>query len=365
MRQQKELPPISVASTRVAEALKKYWVEERTGFDVTLDKKDPIWSEWWVGASAIHKACPRMFALAASQQGLAGDAKELLQAETLWLFDQGHAYHDLMQQKALASFPPGILLGRWKRQKRNPLAPSEIVEEYTRFENEVPDGVILERGWGPRPGPNEEIGDDGNGWKYDEPKLRIPRYRMVVKIDAIFDWSSEGADFGLEVVEIKTEKPEAKDDLNPMLGGRPRPYHVEQAHMGMWATGLLRARIIYIFKGEKSLATSMIEHIVERDESIIEEIKIRMEGCIDAVKRIDRVRDNQTELVCKGEPDDNAEVVPFADLPPEKENTVRAMMKAAAEEVPRLPECQMKSKGRPKWCDGRDLCFGVRKKKVK
>lgn len=360
VRQLKELPEISVASTMVTEAIREHWKEERSATDVTLDKKDPIWKEWWIGASAIHKVCPRMFALMAAR-GVDGIEKEVLRSELLWLFDQGHAYHDLFQQKILSSFPTGMLLGRWKRQKKNSLAPSEIVEEYTRFENEVPEGVSLERGWGPKPGPNAEKEDDGKGWKYDEPKLRIPGHRIVVKIDAILDFGEKGIFVG----EIKTEKSEAKDDLNPKLGGRPRPQHIEQAHVAMWATGLQRALIIYVFKGEKSLSTSIIEHIVERDEKLIDEIKARTKVCVDAVARMDRLRDSEAESIGRWEEGMDKEARVFADLEPSKQKEVRVKMKAAAEEMPRLPECQMKSKGKPKYCAGRDLCFGVRKRKKK
>jgi|GEM_PF-4368353 len=348
MRQQRELPPISIASTKVVEALKEHWIEERGAANVTLDKNDPIWKEWWIGASGVHKVCPRMFALMASQQEKADAPKVMFRSETLWNFDQGHAYHDLMQQKALASFPDGVMLGRWKRWVQiDEDDTSKFKREVVGFENKVPDGVSLERGWGPRPA--------GDGWEYDEPKLRIPGYRAVVKIDAIFDWPDEG----LEVVEIKTEKLDAKDDLNPKFGGRPRSQHIEQAHIGMWATGIQKARIIYIFKGDRSLASGMIEHLVNRDESIIEEIQDRFRSCILAVAAIDRIRDDQTALVC----DENT--VAFKDLESEAMESVRLVMRAAAEEMPRLTECQMKSKGKPKFCDGRDLCFGVRKRKKK
>lgn len=308
-RKQKELPEQSVASTVVYDLIKEHWTQKRTPSEVSLAKKDPIWREWWIGASAIHKVCPRMFALAAAR-GVEGMEGSVFPAETLWLFDQGHAYHDLFQQKVLASFPTGILLGRWKND-------SGVNTEY---KNDVPEGMIVERGWGPCP--------DGRGWKYDETKIRIPDYRMVVKIDTILDIPGDG----LEVVEIKTEKQEAKDDLNPMLGGRPRPQHIEQTHVGMWATGIQRARIIYVFKGAPSLKTSLIEHIVPRNEALIEEIKARALACVDAVKAIEAI-DNMPDR------------------------------KIAAENMPRLPECQMKSKGKPKYCDGRDLCFGVRKKR--
>jgi enoyl-CoA hydratase/carnithine racemase len=131
----------------------------------------------------------------------------------------------------------------------------------------------------------------------------------------------------------------------------------------MLATGAKRARIIYVFKGEKSLRTSIIEHVVERDDKLIEEIKARLQACVDAVSRIERVRDNEIEKACIEV--DGAGVPDFADLKPELKSEIRGKMVAAAEEYGRLTECQMKSKGKPKYCDGRDFCFGVRKRKKK
>jgi hypothetical protein len=343
------LPDVPVISSAVTDLIKKYWKEEGWSTDVTLDAKDPIWEEWWMGASATHKMCPRMFALM-SAVGVDNIEKEVFPAETLWLFETGKAYHRMFQEKILPSFPRGTLLGRWKKINKE----TDKIEEYTNFQNKVPKGVLLERGWGPKP--------EGDGWQYDEPKLRIPGYRVVVKIDAILD--SIETD-GLEVIEIKTEKSDAKDMLNPRLGGRPRDKHVEQVHVGMWATGIQRGRIIYGFKGERSMSSSIIEHVVERDEKIIDQLKTRAVYCIEAVRKIDKVRDKAIIDVCAEMHGPDEHVLPLEDLLPEIQGEVRKSMKVVAEEMPRLPECQMKSKGKPKYCNGRDLCFGVRKRKKK
>jgi len=350
MRQRTELPPQSIASSKVLDAVKEHWRRSASVTDVTLAKKKPIWKEWWIGASSIHKICPRMFALMAAV-GSDGIKAEEFNAETLWLFDQGHAYHDLMQQKILASLPDGILLGRWKRYEDGDRG--QLVEEITNFKNDVPDGVSLERGWGPRP--------EGDGWRYDEPKLRVPQHRLVVKIDAILDWPDED---GLEVVEIKTEKSSEKDVLNPRLGGRPRSQHVEQAHIGMFATGIRRARIVYIFKGEKSLSTSVIEHVIEWDQALMDDILRRAETCVKVVGVMDDRRRILTLEVCE-EAHPGEDAVEYEDLRPDLQDEVRVRLKKIADEVPRLIGCDMKSKGRPRYCGGRDLCFGVRKRKKK
>jgi len=336
-------------STTVQDAIKEYWTEEAWTRDVTLDKREKIWQEWWMGASSTHKECPRMFALMAAA-GPNGVKKEVFKPETLWLFGVGNAYHRMFQHEILTSFPKEQLLGRWKK-------PSDSgPTQYAEFDNEVPEGTLLERGWGIKP--------DGKGWMYDEPKMRIPEYRRVVKVDAILNHP----DRGLEVAEIKTEKSDAKDALDPKMGGSPRFHHIEQVHVGMWATGINQGRIIYVFKNERFLTTSIVEHEIERDELLIDDLKSRAKDCIGAVKTVEDIRDSMLVDMCSEYTDDAQShlegLKPLIDVVPEFD-CVRAEMKKVAEEMPKLQGCQWKSKGKPLYCPGRDLCFGVRKKKVK
>jgi len=341
-----------VASTRFYEAVKEGWVEQSSVFDVTLERQDPIWKEWWIGASSIHKMCPRMYAKMAAARG--AFVGELFKADTLWNFGQGHAYHDLFQKKIMTHLQGGTMLGKWERTVTSitgnsmPGSYPSFRKEETHYQNDVPEGVSVERGWGPRP--------DGDGWTYSETKFRIPALRLVVKLDGIVKWDNLDE---LEIIEIKTEKSQAKDALNPLTGGAPRKHHIEQVHVGMLATGLKRGRIIYVFKGEHNMALSIVEYVIHRDERIIGGIRKRARECVEAVRHMDDARDATIKSIT-GEED-----LIWDDVSGDSRDQIRASMLKEADRYSKLEECQWKSKGRPRYCPGRDLCFGVRKKKKK
>jgi len=328
---QKE-PRILEKSTVFADALMEHWREDREVIPITLHKQEEEWREFWLYASMAHKWCPRMYA----QLAAAPVSADVKGAEDLWFFEQGNLYHDLIQQRVFSSFPEGVVLGSWERQVEVPgtkltnVATGKAKKIYAKeeelhlVEGDYPVGNVV-RGWGPRP--------EGEDWRYIEPKIRIPEYRIVVKPDAILNWPEFR-----EVLEIKTEGIDAKEKLDPVMGGAPRPQHVVQVNIEMWAAGLEQARILYIFKGAKGVRPSFVEHVVRRDERLIEKVKARALKCVEAVSVIEHMSD---ELVEKGVSD---------------EERYEALSKAAYA-VPRLSDCPMKSKGKARYCDGRDACF--------
>jgi hypothetical protein len=324
---QQPAKPVEV-STTLRDALLEHWTEQRDAIRPTLKSQEEEWREFWLHASNAHNWCPRMYALACAftQDG----PGELIKPNTKWLFEQGHAYHDLMQQDALASLPPEVLLGSWSR-----LVPDEEASKragHLVLHREVAEGPQpfgnndVVRGWQPRP--------EGDGWKYVEPKVRLHDIRVVVKVDGMLQWPGEP----LEVLEIKTEDMVAMDSLNPRLGGVPRPKHVLQCQIGMEGTGAKRARLLYIFKGVKYPKDAMIEHIIERDEGMIRGFRKLASECVAAVESVESAMD-------AGELDDEG------------------MYNEIDIAYPRLDACPMKSKGRAKYCDCRDLCFPKKKKK--
>ena len=318
-----QTPPTEI-STTLRDAILERWIEERQAIVPTLKPQDEVWREFWLYASIAHKWCPRMSALACAlaQEGEVDPIK----AELLWLFEQGHAYHDLMQQKMLSSLPEGVLRGSWERTVKAQVG-TNLVHEERNPEVRAPSGIEVVRGWMSRP--------EGDGWRYVEPKVRLLKERIVVKVDGILAWPEEP----IEVLEIKTEKLEARDSLNPKLGGKPRPQHILQTNLGMFATGLDRGRIVYIFKGAESLKNGMIEHVIERDDDLIADARRTALKCVEAVQTVEAARDGGMAL--------------------------EELLESVDEGYERLPECPMKSKGRARFCDGRDACFpkGYRKKK--
>jgi len=339
-------PRLLTTTTKLTDAILENWTEERTVQRPSL-KPCPgeEWREFWLYASSAHDWCPRLYALytAFLRDGL--DFGELLNADTLWNFGQGHVYHDLFQQKILPSLE-GVLMGSWERFVRKPEFSREtVVREVSPGGSLREDGARVERGWGFRP--------QGDGWRYFESKIRFDRERVVVKLDGILAWP----DAPHEVLEMKTEKLEARESLNPAMGGTPRVKHVIQANIGMWATGLTRARILYIFKGAPNLQLALLEHVIERDDNLIERIKARAFDCTCAVRGMEEHIDREwTKIV-------QPLAQPFAD-DDAKEKAMAAFKLGLWDAVPpRLDDCPMKSKGRAKNCAGRDLCFpaGYRK----
>lgn len=323
-------------SRKLADAIVANWREEREGIRPTMQPQDETWREFWLYASSAHDWCPRLSAL--ETLFAETDAKQVIESELLWLFDQGHAYHDMFQQKILPCLPDGVFQGSWQRTVIDPKDFSLRVESPTWKVPDLPDREIV-RGWGPRP--------EGDGWRYVESKVRFKRERIVVKVDGILNWPDAPG----EVLEIKTEKMEARDSLNPSLGGMPREKHVIQANLGMAATGLTRGRLLYVFKGAPDLRTALVEHVLERDDALIERLLDLAFDCRCAVEGAEAALvsalEKAPEAVQVGSPEANA----FYD----------ALWAAVP---PRLDACPMKSKGRARYCPGRELCFpaGYRKK---
>lgn len=320
-------------STRLTDAVIEHWREERESTRPTMKPLSETWREFWLYASGAHDWCPRLSALQA-MFGVEGE-KDVIKSDLLWLFDQGHAYHDMFQQKILPCLPDNVFQGSWQRTVIDPKDFTMRVENPTW---KTPDlnGRDIVRGWGPRP--------EGNGWRYVESKIRWPRERIVVKVDGVLLWPDAPG----EVLEIKTEKMQARDSLNPALGGMPRAKHIVQANLGMAGTDLSRARILYVFKGADDLRTAMIEHVIERDDKMIEDLLDTAFDCRCAVDGAEAARAEALEKV--------------TDETDEKQH--EAFLAALWEAIPpRREECPMKSKGRARYCPGRDLCFpkGYRK----
>jgi len=289
---------------------------------LTLVKQDQSWKEFWLYASNTKFWCPRLCAIKAFHQF---DEQE--NTESLWNMKFGTAVHSVYQENVLPSLGDKFL-GSWKRYV--PCDSGLYRLERTSYSNIINDDENRDivRGWGPRP--------DGDNWEYEESKVRLPSYRIVVKLDSILRLEDE------EVLEIKTEKYGAKDNLDPFLGGKPRDYHYSQINLGMLATGLRKSRFLYHFKGELSFSNSLMEQVILYDEDEILVLKNKALKCVDAVKKCDSFK---------------------------RENNGFESLDSFNEWLDgnfnRLSECEKKSEGKPKYCIGRNICFpkGYRRKK--
>ncbi len=334
---------VKPVSTRLVDEILK---TSRAGYPkpcVSLKSGKTRYEEWWMGASSTAHDCPRMYALQAATMT---PPEDIVKPELSWIFAVGHAYHDAFQKETLQGLKGCRLLGMWTRTKKEKNGYFSKESTGALCDTVIPPNSDVERGWTSKP--------EGDDWMFNESKVRLPGIRTVVKMDGILDWG----DGDLEVLEVKTEDQSARDSLNPFLGGAPRKKHIEQVHIGMMATGLRRARIVYVFKGVRGIKTSIVEHVVEFDHSVNEDLLSRRKAIVDKVGTVDVAFDGWIEgIPLPVSSGDSEELNEHFDM-------IKSKLKEFAEETERLPECVMKSKGRPKTCPGRDLCFGVRKKKA-
>lgn len=332
-----EIPKIS---TRLKELILEKWRENRSGSRLaTLVPQDETWKEFWLYASNTKYWCPRLCAIKAFVK-----IDDIVDAEGLWNMEYGKAVHSVFQTSILPSLR-SQLLGAWKQYVPLEVATSRDFEpkifklirsDYFNDIDDYEDRQIV-RGWGEKP----KVAMPNSKWEYDETKIRMLKYRIVCKLDAIL--CIDGQD---EIFELKTEKEIARDDLDPFMGGAAREDHVNQVSLGMWATGIRKARLCYNFKGVPYFRSSLMEHEIPYDENIINRLKASASQCVEAVQ----LCDEHKWSVDGGKPffDDEKQMYEWID-----------------ERFGRLQECQLKSKGKPKYCPGRNICFpkGYRRKK--
>ncbi|MFA4971147.1 MAG: hypothetical protein WC683_00945 [bacterium] len=222
-----------------------------------------------------------------------------MDGQLLWTFAQGTGYHRAFQDELLPGLGP-VLQGAWERTQGDTVerAPTPGT------------GPWVERGWGPRP--------EGMGWRFVEPKGRIPACRVVGKWDAVLGWG----DVPPEVWELKSIRADLFRQVDPRAGGHPREDHLPQVQIYLWMSGLSWARLTYVAKGEDDLVKAIAEHVIPRDEPTIRWLEDRALACVAAV---------EGELA-------------GAPLP-----------------AP-LPEgCRIRSDKRARKCPGKALCFDARK----
>jgi hypothetical protein len=322
-------------STRFTDAVIERWKEDGIVYPATLIPQKERWKEFWLSASDTSNWCPRASAISA----LFGPRMYSNNCESKWNMGQGTAYHGLLQKEILPYTFKGDLVGSWGlygkiakiRGDKIVLEDRDSIDLISDFDlfGDYNDREIV------RPWMKNPWGDAPVHCYYVEPKVRIPKYRIVTKLDGVIDFD------GLEVQEIKTEKEMARDTIDPARGGGPRAKHVEQVQVMMWATGIRKARLLYIFKGAMTFSQSILELEVGYDEDIVNRLKRTALACVEAVQKCDEWKANNS----MGQESYDIERLAFL------------------ETFERQVECPMKSKGRAQNCPERDGCFPGRGKK--
>lgn len=325
-------------STRFSDAVTERWRRENTVYPATLVPQKDRWKELWLSASDTSNWCPRASAISA----LFGPRTYTNKCEDLWNMCQGTAFHYVFQKELFPNAFKVTLVGSWGLYgKIAKIRGEKIVLEHMDSVDLVSDVDLfgdyddreIVRPWIKNPWEGYPV-----NYYYVESKVRIPKYRIVTKIDGIIDFD------GLEVQEIKTEKETARDSIDPARGGNPRHRHVEQVQVMMWATGIRKARLIYVFKGTMTFSQSILEFEIGYDDDIVNRLKRTAMSCIEAVKKCDEWKLNNV-LETMGQDAYDTERLSFL------------------ETFERQAECPMKSKGRAQNCPERDGCFPGRGKK--
>ena len=275
----KDEPQKPVKSTRLKDAILEGLGKGRP--QVPVQKGD------YFRSSSIPRLCPRMYALALKDNldvGLNPDAR------LRWVFGVGTACHTQFQEEWLQTI--GEVFQGWWRDRATVKRMSESL------------GGDLSYLWRPRP--------KGLDCEYVELEFKSDEFRLTGHCDGVLVWDDQD----VEILEIKTINSWGFKSVDPITGGKPKVEHVAQVQAYMWMSGLKRARILYV-KKDLSVGPDevMCEHVVERDESIIESIKDMLVECAQVID---------------GE---------YVGVPP------------------RLDECRTKSSPRAKYCVAQKHCF--------
>ena len=313
---QQSKPQIIRTSTRLETALVENWrlddLSVPPGPDITFR------------ASEAHKLCPRLLSLAQRDEIRMGN---VFNSASLFNFALGRGMHREFQRDAFVKgLPPGVFQGWWAPYG---VASNDIDHMYTGepFADDHP--CFAPRAWIPKP-----EGEDVPPVRYIEVSFEIPGFRMSGHVDGILVWP----DGVIEVVELKKIAPDRFYLVDSREGGKPFADNVAQVQTYLWGLGLERARIVYVNIGAKRVEGALAEHVIPRDNRVIDDIKTGIKDSIAALESGAKVREKIASLEAEGK-----------DIPDGLEDSAVVMK--------RLDECPMKSKGRARYCPMRDLCF--------
>jgi hypothetical protein len=203
-------------------------------------------AESWMRASRLAEICPREEVLVSIRQI---PREREMTADGYITLETGKALHHQLQHSILPD--AGLLLGEWSCERCGKhygvRKPSEPVESYAVK----------------RPHTCSWCGNDT--FRFHEYSLYNSQYRITGHPDGLL--SIPGLP-GLGVLEAKSINAKGGWEVQKV----PKLDHVVQAHIYMWFTGLGWSKILYWDKGEYGLV-ALVEHLVERNDDTIEEIK--------------------------------------------------------------------------------------------
>lgn len=208
-------------------------------------------------ASSLGKACARKEALKIVESLSEHDTVD---ADLALIFAKGHAAHWMHQEHLMPAVAREAMVGWW--QGKNGMLKTSP-DEPLRLWSYSDAALVLEDA------------------SYMEAHVHDHENCIKGHPDMILDWDRvehrpHGAPSGLEIIEFKTRNGmnTAWSAVDPEVGGSPLPEHVLQVQAYMMMTGIKRARIVYLRKGEFSdLQDCYAEHVVKADADTQAKIK--------------------------------------------------------------------------------------------
>ena len=213
--------------------------------------------ETYFRASALGKACARKEALKIVHSLCDQDTVD---ADLALIFAKGHAAHWMHQEHLMPAVAKRAMVGWWSGPGGTLSTTAHEPLRLWSYSEAV-----------------ESIGHAS----YMEPHIHDHENCLKGHPDMILDWDlvekpPHGSPSGLEIIEFKTRNgmSSAWSAVDPDVGGAPLPAHILQVQAYMMMTGIKRARIVYLRKGEFSdLQECYAEHVVKSDASVQSKIK--------------------------------------------------------------------------------------------
>ncbi len=250
-----------------------------------------------VRVSSLGSLCERAVILSRETKC---DFSKSIDAELMWTFGIGTAYHRQMQQEWLLPLKrtdgKTVLQGWWNctrcgtlhvgsmNDSEGSFIPPEFASRrgiYMDVNAPKPKTDALYWSWIPRPSTclscsgvqkDKSIGDDAL-FEYVEIALYSKEHRLTGHVDGVLAWSDDD----VELLELKTIGETGFASVQPLEGGGPKPEHVVQLTAYQMLTGVHRGRFVYILKSDKKMKECMIEHSIGFDanlaQSILESVK--------------------------------------------------------------------------------------------
>lgn len=216
---------------------------EDRDYNVILDKM----TRFHPSSVCYNSVCSRKYSIVMNRKHFGAELKltEPHKTSLLRVFDHGHMIHEMYQDKILAK--TGCLYGKWYHREDNKM----IVEGFY----------------------------PGEGWLYQEPRMKWPEYRMSGYVDGLV--VIEGKWY---VLEIKSSNSNSFKYIKS-VSKQPRDYHMKQAMLYCFAPNDIEnageiegAIILYVNKetGEE------LDFFVKKDKAKIDQILEDIENAISA-----------------------------------------------------------------------------------